>query len=96
VEVASLVRRLVLGGALGAAISTCSGVTRAQEASRFDGRDRYTQFDRHLQTRQLRQLLEQPGQQYYGETMVLAGRFPLSTIRASSCAFRGRFGTIRI
>ena len=34
----------------------------AAEPLRFDGRDRYTLFDRHLQTRQLRLQLEQPGQ----------------------------------
>jgi hypothetical protein len=41
-----------------------SSTAHAAEPLRFDGRDRYTLFDRHLQTRQLRQQLEQPDQDF--------------------------------
>jgi hypothetical protein len=43
---------------------TVAGPAGATESPRFDGRDRYTLFDRHLQTRQLRQQLEQPDQDF--------------------------------
>jgi hypothetical protein len=41
---------------------TLAGPARAAEPLRFDGRDRYTLFDRHLQTRELKLQLEQPDQ----------------------------------
>jgi hypothetical protein len=64
VELAVLIRRFVLGGALSALGATYAGGARAEEAPNFDGRDRYTLFDRHLQTRELRRQLEQPDQQF--------------------------------
>ena len=63
-EAVTLVRRLVLGCALSAFGSTLSANARAEEALSFDGRDRYTLFDRHLQTRELSRQLEQPEQQF--------------------------------
>ena len=59
-----MVRHLLLASALAAAAQAGASVASAQEVPRFDGRDRYTLFDRHLQTRELRRQLEQPGQQF--------------------------------
>src|SRR5258706_8172 len=61
---ANLIGRLLLGAGVCAALAACAGVVSAQEPPRFDGRDHYTLFDRHLQTRELRRQLEQPGQEF--------------------------------
>ena len=82
-KVGGLVRRLVLGCGLSALGSTYSGSLRAEEAPTFDGRDRYTLFDRHLQTRELKRQLEQPDQQFRllrsGDRIWAAGDFSIGT-----------------
>jgi hypothetical protein len=83
VKTGSLVRRHVLGCGLSALGSTYSCSLRAEEALPFDGRDRYTLFDRHLQTRALQQQLEQPDQQFRllrsGDRIWAAGDFSIGT-----------------
>src|SRR5258706_16042496 len=80
---ANLIGRLLLGAGVCAALAACAGVVSAQELPRFDGRDHYTLFDRHLQTRELRRQLEQPGQEFRllrnHDRLWAAGEFSIGT-----------------